>query len=106
MCVCVCFFSLLPGGRRGRQEGHHHLRTVPPLEVLPQDSDALGARAGEEVQVSAMRSCQAVSCFLIALPSCQVGSDILPFVAMPSCQAGSYIFAARKLIFLLTSRFL
>lgn len=54
--MCVCFFLavILSGGCRGRQEGHHHLRTVPSLEGLPQDPDALGARAREEVQVSAM----------------------------------------------------
>lgn len=42
----------MTGGRWGRQEGHHHLRTVPSAEVLPQDPDAFGARAGEEVQVN------------------------------------------------------
>lgn len=43
--------NVAAGGRWGRQEGHYHLRTVPSAEVLPQDPDAFGARAGEEVQV-------------------------------------------------------
>lgn len=33
----------------GWEEGNHHLRTVPPTEVVPQDPAAVGARAGEEV---------------------------------------------------------
>lgn len=41
--------NLVTGGCWRRKEGHHHLRTVPSAEVLPQDPDAFGARTGEEV---------------------------------------------------------
>ena len=54
MCRTFSSVDATAGGRWRRQEGHHHLRTVPSAEVLPQDPDTLGPRAGEEVQVRQM----------------------------------------------------
>ena len=42
---------MMAGGCRWEQEGYHHLCTLPPTEVLPQDPAAFGARVGKEVQV-------------------------------------------------------